>query len=91
MFTFSVSLAVVPIGSYFLSLQYIWVGTSCRLFERFTRVVTLALSGNTTAAALVAVFMANLVLVAYIIVSVQEESKARTVEVTAPGETKKTR
>ena len=89
LFTFSISLAVVPIGSYFLSLKYIWVGTSC-LFERFTRVLTLVLSGDTTAAALVAVFMANLVLVAYIIVSVQEESKARTGTVTAPDETKKT-
>jgi hypothetical protein len=50
--------------------------------------MTLALSENTTASALTAVFAANLVLVAYIIVSVQEESKARATTTTV--ETKKT-
>lgn len=91
LFAFSISLAIVPITSYFVSLKYIWVGTSCRLFKWLIRVVTLALSGDTTAAALVAVFTANLVLVAYIIVSVQEESKARNITASAPSETKKTR
>jgi hypothetical protein len=48
-----------------------------------------AFSGDTTASALTAVFAANLVLVAYVIVSVQEESKARAT-MTTTGETKKT-
>jgi len=47
-------------------------------------------SGDATASALTAVFAANLVLVAYIIVSVQEESKARAATATTTGETKKT-
>jgi len=46
--------------------------------------------GDTTASALTAVFTANLILVAYIIVSVQEESKAKAITITAE-ETKKTK
>jgi len=46
--------------------------------------------GNSTASALTAVFAANLVLVAYITVSIQEESKARATTTTAAGETRKT-
>ena len=49
-----------------------------------------AFSGDATASALTAVFAANLVLIAYVIVSVQEESKARATTTTTPGETKKT-
>jgi len=72
LFAFSISLAVVPIASYFLSQKYVW-------------------AGDTTASALTAVFTANFILVAYIIVSVQEESKARATTTTATDETKKTR
>jgi len=49
----------------------------------------LVLSGDTTASALTAVFAANLILVAYIIVSVQEESKAKAITTTT--ETRKTK
>jgi len=66
--TFSLSLAVVPIASYFLTLQYVW-------------------AGNATASALFAVFTANLIIVAFVVVSVQEENKARTI---TPDEAKKT-
>jgi len=70
LFTFSISLAVLPLASYFLSQKYLW-------------------AGDATASALTAVFAANVVLVAYIIVSVQEESNARATT-TTPSETKKT-
>lgn len=63
-------------------LTFIWTG--------FARAITLGFSGNTTASALTAVFAANLVLVAYIVVSVQEEAKARATTTPATGETKKT-
>ena len=89
LFAFSISLAVVPIASYFLSLEYVWAGKSYRLFEPGFPELTLVSAGDTTASALTAVFMANLVLVAYIITSVQEESKARAATTTA-GEMKKT-
>jgi len=46
--------------------------------------------GDTTASALTAVFTANLILVAYIIVSVQEESKAKATTIIT-DETKKTK
>ncbi|KAF9646766.1 hypothetical protein BDM02DRAFT_3188534 [Thelephora ganbajun] len=71
LFTFSISLAVVPIASYFLTQKYVW-------------------AGDTTASALTAVFLANVVLGAYIIVSVREENKARATTTTTTGETKKT-
>jgi len=47
--------------------------------------------GDTTAAALTAVFAANFILVAYIIVSVQEENKAKAITTTTTHETKKTK
>ena len=47
-------------------------------------------TGDTTASALTAVFTANVVLVAYIVVSVQEEGKARATATATTGETKKT-
>jgi hypothetical protein len=56
----------------------------------FSYEMTLASVGDKTASALTAVFAANLVLAAYIVVSVQEESKARAATTTTVGETKKT-
>lgn len=47
-------------------------------------------TGDATASALTAVFIANIVLVAYIFVSVQEENKARVATTTTAEETKKT-
>jgi len=46
--------------------------------------------GDATASALTAVFTANVVLAAYIFVSVQEENKARVATTTTADETKKT-
>ncbi|EIW82405.1 hypothetical protein CONPUDRAFT_54999, partial [Coniophora puteana RWD-64-598 SS2] len=54
---FSVSLAVLPLSSYFLSQKYVWAGA---FFY----------------AAITAIFMANAVLVAYIISSVLEDQQS---------------
>ncbi|KDQ64880.1 hypothetical protein JAAARDRAFT_28533 [Jaapia argillacea MUCL 33604] len=51
---FSLSLAIVPITSYFLSEKYLW-------------------NGNSTYAALTAVFAANIFLVGYVTVSLMED------------------
>ncbi|KAF8974192.1 hypothetical protein BDZ97DRAFT_1911403 [Flammula alnicola] len=69
---FSISLGVVPLASYFLSLNYLW-------------------DQNSTFAAITAVVAANIVLVAYIVVSVLEDrqqNKPRPAE-KEPPETKK--
>ncbi|KAG9317573.1 hypothetical protein JVU11DRAFT_1781 [Chiua virens] len=54
---FALTLAVLPISSYFISLTYIW-------------------EGNHIYAAITAVCAANLVLVAYIVLSLLEDKKA---------------
>lgn len=51
---FSLSLGVIPIGSYFISEKYFW-------------------KGNATYAAITAIIAANLVLVAYIVLSLIED------------------
>lgn len=90
LFTFSISLALGPIASYFLSLKYVWAGASLGHLDSICACGNSSFSGDTTASALTAVFVANIVLVAYIVVSVQEESKARATTTTKGGETKKT-
>ncbi|KAH7343722.1 hypothetical protein B0J17DRAFT_713884 [Rhizoctonia solani] len=64
---FSIALAVVPLSSYFLSLNYVW-------------------GGNSTYAALTAVVSANVVLIAYILLSISEDRESRPA---APKESKK--
>lgn len=70
----------IPVGGYVLS--FVWI--------RLAYTITTTFSGDTTASALTAVFTANVVLVAYIVVSVQEENKAKAATTTTE-ETKKTR
>jgi vacuolar ATPase assembly integral membrane protein VMA21 len=68
---FSVSLAFVPISVFFISQSYIWNGESFAWFSIIWR--TEFVSGNATYAAITAVFAANAVLVAYIVLSVLED------------------
>ncbi|KAI0091922.1 hypothetical protein BDY19DRAFT_1084272 [Irpex rosettiformis] len=69
---FSIALGVAPLGSYYLSLAYLW-------------------KGNSTYAAITAVALANIVLVAFIVMSVIEEKRGTTATAKQrPTETKKT-
>jgi hypothetical protein len=86
---FSVTLGVLPIGSYFLSLEYVWKGTYRRYLA--TQMLT-ACIGNSTFAAITAIVAANLVLVAYIITAVREDrTNATSGSQTVEKETKKDR
>ncbi|CAE6431031.1 VMA21 domain-containing protein [Rhizoctonia solani AG-1 IA] len=55
---FSIALAVVPLSSYFLSMNYLW-------------------GGNSTYAALTAIVSANVVLIAYILLSISDDRASR--------------
>ncbi len=72
--TFSVMLGVVPIGSYFATLDYVWHGEYlfCASIVRTERLW----AGNATMAAITAIVSANVVLLAYIILSIIEDGKA---------------
>ncbi|KIK99265.1 hypothetical protein PAXRUDRAFT_822957 [Paxillus rubicundulus Ve08.2h10] len=70
---FAVTLATLPISSYFISLKYMW-------------------AGNSNYAAMTAICAANLVLVAYIAMSVLEDRKSlQEVEKKKISESKKLR
>jgi hypothetical protein len=71
---FSFSLAFVPISTYFASLKYYWDGSQS--FDVFTVHLSdiYLLAGNATWSALSAVVAANVVLVAFIVQSIQDDS-----------------
>ncbi|KAF9236258.1 hypothetical protein BU15DRAFT_28361, partial [Melanogaster broomeanus] len=58
---FAATLAILPLSSYFFSLKHIWSARS---------------AGNSNYAAITALCAANLVLVAYIIMSVMEDRQS---------------
>lgn len=72
----------IHVGRYALSFTWTEVAGVINDCSFFT--------GDATASALTAVFMANVVLVAYIYISVQEENKARVATTATTDETKKT-
>ncbi|KAH7920799.1 hypothetical protein BV22DRAFT_1073351 [Leucogyrophana mollusca] len=72
---FSISLAIVPISSYFLSEKYIWAGKYFVLFPIHPS-STLSVAGNSNYAAITAVCAANIVLFGYIGLSVLEDSQS---------------
>lgn len=71
---FSISLAVAPLSTYFLSEKYVWDGTHGPPFAKKSEHKHVL--GNSTYAALSAVLAANLVLVAYIAASVRDDTTA---------------
>jgi len=86
---FSLSLGIVPLSSYFLSLKYIWNGEhlfiSSNLFVQFSH----NRAENATFAAITAVVSANIVLVAYIITSVLEDKQVSSKTLKEKSEGKK--
>jgi len=73
---FSVSLGVLPLGSYFLSLKYLWNGKfEAHFFRNYVVHRSLLCTENSTFAAITAVVAANIVLVAYIISAVLEDKQ----------------
>ena len=88
--TFALALGTVPISSYFLSRDYLWGGMCSQII--FCVLLNLVCTGNTIYAAITAIVSANLVLIAYIIESVREESRLRAREKQQqPAESKKDR
>nr|P0CS24.1 RecName: Full=Vacuolar ATPase assembly integral membrane protein VMA21 [Cryptococcus neoformans var. neoformans JEC21]P0CS25.1 RecName: Full=Vacuolar ATPase assembly integral membrane protein VMA21 [Cryptococcus neoformans var. neoformans B-3501A] len=67
---FALLMAVVPIGTYFSTLNYLWDGASRCGFP----------SGlcSTTFAAISAIAAANLILVGYVVVAFREDAASRT-------------
>lgn len=70
---FSLALGIAPLSSYFASEKYLWNGRSHSSGD-FTFWHLHA--GNSTYAAVTAIVAANIVLVAYIVMSVMEENRA---------------
>ena len=88
---FAVALAVVPIGSYFVSLWYLFDG-DYYLVVPSTLFIMLYTLGNTTYSAIAAIIAANIVLVSYILVSVLEDSSSdKTVQIAKQYESRKSR
>lgn len=85
-------MAVVPIGTYFSTLNYLWDGASrcgfpsglcqcIRLDACLCPTVAHSLSryvGSTTFAAISAIAAANLILVGYVVVAFREDAASRT-------------
>ena len=87
---FSITLAVAPLSSYFLSEKYLWNGMLHTPPLTLGRYLTLRVLGNSTFAAITAIVAANIVLVVYIIMSVLEEKAATSTQPSSETETKKT-
>lgn len=76
---FSASLGIVPISSYFLTDKYVWNGTfgayiSCPRAHVHSLPPC---AGNSTYSAITAIVAANIVLVAYIVLSLLEDKQER--------------
>ncbi|TCD67678.1 hypothetical protein EIP91_012044 [Steccherinum ochraceum] len=71
---FSLTLAIAPISSYFISERYLWAGQSGD-YSSEDLYVSNRIPGNSTYAAITAIVAANVVLVAYIIVSVRDDKQ----------------
>jgi hypothetical protein len=74
---FSVTLGILPIGSYFFTLNYVWKGIQDNLNNWQDSNVDL-LVGDSTSAAITAIVAANVLLAAYIITAVLEDRTSTT-------------
>lgn len=90
--TFSVTLAIAPISSYFLSEKYIWNGQYANQLPLSKSTRAEDWTGNPTYAAITAIVTANAVLIAYIIASIREDKQESAPITPAPlSESKKTK
>ncbi|KAF8826644.1 hypothetical protein HHX47_DHR5000333 [Lentinula edodes] len=72
---FSLSLGIVPLTSYYGSLHYLWNGITTFQCKRKDLELKSSL-GNSTFAAITAIVAANIVLIAYIILSILEDKQS---------------
>lgn len=73
---FAVTLAVLPLSSYFISLRYMWGGVFLLHISLEHNLLLPFLAGNHNYAAITAICAAHLVLVAYIVTSILEGGKS---------------
>lgn len=87
LFTFAVLMAIVPISTYFVTVQHLWNGESTwptTLCAAGTAIAapcsmgTLTRAGNTAYAALSAVLAANIVLGGYVYLAFVEDAATKT-------------
>jgi hypothetical protein len=81
---FTLAMVVLPIGSYFVSRDYYFgcesVGPRRRMLSRCTDSVSPEQTANLTGAGMTAAIVANLILVAFVVIALREDSGQRAQE-----------
>ncbi|RCI11490.1 hypothetical protein L249_7296 [Ophiocordyceps polyrhachis-furcata BCC 54312] len=75
---FSLAMIVLPIGSYFVSVDTIFKGRASLISSFPDSLLTRPLQGNSSYAGAFAALLANVVLIAYVVVAMNEDASDRT-------------